>query len=398
MKKDPKAIFLAPAAQGYASVDDRFLRTPLRVHRKEFTDDPLLTPTYGHYFEGIRDVIFRSGGKQLCAAATTQTGKQISPADIAEVRIYAEKHGSDYHPARIELFLADGNMARFVMNVAVTERGRERLYREFDVLKRLNRKDAAAGTSFLPVVYFQDETGGPRRADHSPGTDPPVMVMFLADWFQGYHEFHLSVEKGAGHPLGLVVWNPDRPTRFLSDTQAAATYAQVARILTGYYDTRSFQQIFPWHHAAGDFVVRIRPEASEVRLVTARQYAPMVEGVSVFDALLFFLLNLSLRTRLDRLDGVGDVAWAADGCVAATLSGFLEGLTLDRADVKDFISYAKETGQAGLQDRFAALVDACSTDAPDIPVIRKHLNRHIAVFHEAIQHILFSPNGDGYYG
>lgn len=398
MKKDPKAIYLAPSAQGYASVEDRFLRTPLRVHREESTDTPPLTQTYAHYFEGIRDVIFRNGCKQLCAATTTQTGKQISSADIEEIRIYAEKHGSDYHPARIDVIVAGGTVATFVMNVAVTERGRERLSREFDVLKRLNRKDAATGTPFLPVAYFRDETRAPRRADDSPGNDTPFMVMFLADWFQGYHEFHLSVEKRAGHPLGLVVWNTDRGTRFLSETQTAGTYAQIARILTGYYDTRSFQQIFPWHHAAGDFVVRIRPEVSEVRLVTARQYAPMVEGASVFDALLFFLLNLSLRTRLDRLDGVGDVAWAADGCVAATLSGFLEGLTLDRADVKDFISYVKETGQAGLQERFAALVEACSADAPDIPVIRKNLNRHITVFHEAIQHILFSPNGDGYYG
>ena len=356
MKKDPKVIYLAPSAQGYASVEDRFLRTPLRVQRQESTDDPPLTPTYAHYFEGIRDVILRNGCKQLCAAAMTQTDKQNSSADIEEIRIYAEKHGSDYHPARIDVIVASGIIATFVMNVAVTERGRERLYREFDVLKRLNRKDTATGMPFLPVVYFQDETRGLGRAHHSPDKDTPFMVMFLADWFQGYHEFHLSVEKRAGHPLGLVVWNTDRGTRFLSETQTAGTYAQVARILTGYYDTRSFQQIFPWHHAAGDFVVRIRPEASEVRLVTARQYAPMVEGVSVFDALLFFLLNLSLRTRLDRLDGVGDVAWAADGCVAATLSGFLEGLTLERVDVKDFISYVKETGQAGLQDRFASLV------------------------------------------
>ena len=398
MTKVPKAVSLAPSSQGYASVDDRFLRTPLRVHRKESTDGAPLAPTYAHYFEGIRDVIFRNNCKHLCTAVTTKVGEEISPADIEEIRIYAEKHGSDYHPAKIEVIVAGGNIATFVMNVAVTERGRERLYREFDVLKRLNRKGAATGTPFLPVAYFQEETCGLCRTDNSPDTDTPFMVMFLADWFQGYHEFHLSVEKRVGHHLGLVVWNTDRGTRLLSDTQAAGTYAQVARILTGYYDPQSFQQIFPWHHAAGDFVVRVHPEASEVRLVTARQYAPMVEGVSVFDALLFFLLNLSLRTRLDRLDGVGDLVWAEDGCVAATLSGFLEGLTLDRADVKDFISYTRETGQAGLHDRFAALVDACSADAPDIPVIRKNLNRHVTVFHEAIQHILFSPNGDGYYG
>ena len=54
-------------------------------------------------------------------------------------------------------------------------------------------------------------------------------------------------------------------------------YRQAAFILTLYYDVETFEQIFPWHHAAGDFVVKADEGAVDVRLVTARQYAPMIE-------------------------------------------------------------------------------------------------------------------------
>jgi hypothetical protein len=36
-------------------------------------------------------------------------------------------------------------------------------------------------------------------------------------------------------------------------------------ILTACYDPISSRQIFPWHHAAGDFVVRVERERVGVR-------------------------------------------------------------------------------------------------------------------------------------
>jgi hypothetical protein len=157
---------------------------------------------------------------------------------------------------------------------------------------------------------------------------------------------------------------------------------------------KTFRQIFPWHHAAGDFVVRSRDDGVGLRLITARQYAPMVAGVSAFDALLFFLLNLSLRTRLDRLDGVGDVVWAEDGCVSATLMGFLEGLAPTMTSAEPFMTYVRQQGRQGLAERFVALVDACDTNAPDIPVIQKNLDRHVEVFCREIKRIRSLPCDD----
>jgi hypothetical protein len=346
--------------------------------------------TYGQYFEGITDVISKDGYRLLIDATASQLAEDVSLTDIEEILIYAEKHGSDYHPARIEVRL-DDVCASFVMNVAITARGKTRLCREFEVLQHLNSK---YGFPFLPTVYFQDEAL------------PPSMLMFLADWFQGYHEFHLSVDKDGSEKL--VLWDTEKNLCHLSRSQAWQIYSQAARILTFYYDIETFEQIFPWHHAAGDFVVKRHPHPNpppsrgrvgwgwiDVRLVTARQYAPMLErseGVSVHEALLLFLLNLSVRMRLDRLDGVGAVAWADDDCLDATLEGFAAGLrikqtkgSIDAEFVNGFMQYLSSLAKEDLSHTFHAIIDACDQTAPDIPVIREHLERHISNFHSGLE-------------
>ncbi|NVL90321.1 MAG: hypothetical protein HWN69_04905 [Desulfobacterales bacterium] len=310
------------------------------------------------------------------------TGRQltgdISTADIDEVRIYAEKHGSDYHPARIEV-MAGKSCASFVMNVAITPRGKAWLCEEFEVLQYLNSK---YDFPFLPRAYFQDKA------------PLPSMLMFLGDWFQGYHEFHLSVDKADGSQK-LVLWDTDKGHYYLSQPLAWQIYSQAAEIMTLYYDVETFEQIFPWHHAAGDFIVKAHEESIDLRLVTARQYASMLDrsdAVSVHEALLFFLLNLSVRMRLDRLDGVGAVAWADDECVDATLEGFLKGLRIKErkgmigAGFADaFLQYCGSYTRKDIADRFHALIDTCDQAAPDIPVIRGHLKRHISKFYSALK-------------
>jgi hypothetical protein len=265
------------------------------------------------------------------------------------------------------------------VNVAITPRGEALLCREFEVLKHLNNKH---DFSFLPRTHFQGEAS------------PPSMLMFLADWFQGYHEFHLSVDK-EDHTQGLVLWDPEKGQYRLPPQQVRQVYHQSARILTLYYDLETFEQIFPWHHAAGDFVVKPQGESIDVKLITARQYAPMLdprEGCSTMEGLLFFLLNLSLRMRLDRFDGVGSVAWADDDCVDSTIEGFVAGLrtkeqegVIETGFVDRFVSYLHSLAIEDLSDGFHTLVDACDQAAPDIPVIRGHCDSHIVRFHSALQ-------------
>lgn len=374
----PKIHYLSPSPHGYVPLSDFTFQAPVRLARGETGPAHGPTLSYGQYFKGIRDVISKNGYRLLINATARQLEEDISLADIEEILIYTEKHGSDYHPARIEVKVDDG-CASFAMNVGVTERGKARLSREFEVLRFLNGK---YDFPFLPRTYFQGEAF------------PTSVAMFLADWFQGYHEFHLSIDKEDGFQK-VVLWDSDKGHRYLSRSQAWQTYHQTAKILTLYYDLETFEQIFPWHHAAGDFVVKAQKKSLDVRLVTARQYAPMLdrsEGVSVHEALLFFLLNLSVRMRLDRLDGVGAVAWADDECVDATLEGFVEGLRMkgdkgfiDERFLNRFLQYLCSLAGEDLSYRFHALVDACDQAAPDIPVIRDHLERHISEFRSALQ-------------
>jgi hypothetical protein len=220
------------------------------------------------------------------------------------------------------------------------------------------------------------------------------MLMFLADWFQGYHEFHLSVDK-EDHTRRLVLWDTEKGHYRLPPPHVKQVYHQSAMILSLYYDLETFEQIFPWHHAAGDFVVKAQGESIDVRLITTRQYAPMLEpheGFSTMEGLLFFLLNLSLRMRLDRFDGVGSVAWADDDCVDPTIEGFLAGLRtkeqqgiIETGFVDRFVSYLHSLAVEDLSDGFYALVDACDQAAPDIPIIRDHIESHILKFHSALQ-------------
>jgi hypothetical protein len=265
------------------------------------------------------------------------------------------------------------------MNVAVTARGKARLSHEFNVLQHLAAK---YGYPFLPRPYVQGCTsiGAEPRSETAPS-----VLMFLADWFQGYHEFHLSVDP-EDRLQKLVLWDTEKGPRLLWEEQSMEVYRQAAFILSLYYDVDTSEQIFPWHHGAGDFVVKARRGALDVRLVTARQYAPMIDpdhGIPLTEALLFFLLNLSLRMRLDRIDGTGPVAWAENPCVDATLKGFMEGLrekerreTTNDGLVKTFLRHCVSLSEEDLSERFQALVDACDPSAPDIPVIRRHLFEH----------------------
>ena len=49
---------------------------------------------------------------------------------------------------------------------------------------------------------------------------------------------------------------------------------------------------------------------------------------ALLDALVIFFIHLSVRMRLDRLDGVGAVAWAPNHCLAPMIDGFFQGLDL----------------------------------------------------------------------
>lgn len=383
----PRISWLAPSSThpGYVPVNPAYLHMPLRVRRHESRDSRVSPLDYGAYFEAIQQGICRGGFGRLVDAASRASGDVILVSDVREIKIIAEKHGSDYHPARVEL-TGPGVRACLAVNVAVTPRGKARLHHEVEVLRYLNAKAPGAG---LPRVYFQAEP----VVTPTPGAGPVAVPMFVADWFDGYHEFHLSVDSPSGARY-MVLWDTEKGRRKLSSVERRKVYAAASEVMARLYDVRTFEQVFPWHHAAGDFVARVDGDAVSVKLVTARQYAAMLDpagGVSPCEALLFFLMNLSLRMRLDRLDGVGPVTWAEDDCVDATLEGFNRGLraqaprgTDTAGVVAGFGAFCRGLSKQALAERFDALVGACDCKAPDMPVVRAHLKAHISIFSNAL--------------
>ncbi len=342
----------------------------------------------GDYFQAARSFLKRAGLAMICAELGRRLQRPLAPHDIDEIRICLEKHGEFYHPARIDA-LAGQTTASFVLNVAVSETGLRHIDREYRLLKKLNDQFKP---SFLPRVWGRGEVPGPQNC---------TIAMFLGQWFDGYHELHLAREGRSGR-LGLQVWDPVRGRFFLTAAQAADFYRQASRILTGYYHLQTFEQIGLWHHAAGDFVVRLDPSGLDVKLVTARKYAPLfgdpgpTEGANrdagmILQALLIFFLNLSLRMRLDRLAGVGEMGWAPDAAVESTLAGFIEALALKPAvgglpdtPRRCFLYYLSTCTREDLLDLGRSLADTFNARGDEAALVKRHLTGHVNALCRAI--------------
>ncbi|MGA8178823.1 MAG: hypothetical protein WB792_02110, partial [Desulfobacterales bacterium] len=228
--------------------------------------------------------------------------------------------------------------------------------------------------------------------------------MFLAEWFEGFREFHLSRDPSDG-TVKIVVWDNDRGNFFLTNHQTMQLYREAAKILTYYYNIETFEQIFSWHHAAGDFVLKSHQEDVEVKLVTVRQYRSMFEqnfrqehktpdAEMILEALMVFFMNMAIKMRIDRLDGVGEMAWADKIAPMGILEGFFEGLALKppadgfEAPLDDcFLQHLLACSAADFSDMHHAIVRGYPSQASEVPVIRRHLVRHIEDLYNAARQL-----------
>ncbi|MGA8019783.1 MAG: hypothetical protein WCA42_13015 [Desulfobacterales bacterium] len=365
-----------------------YMAPPLSLADVVKSGEPAAGPvlTYGDYFRAVHRFLETDCFGKLTGAVRKCSGQSVTAADLGTIRIYLEKHGEFYHPARITVAVINRRPA-FVVNVAVTKIGRSYLRADFDNIRLLNDRFPYR---FLPQVYCKGEAT-------LPGF-PHRLELFLGDWLEGYHEFHLSGEPAEMNSR-LVVWDPVKGAQPLSKQQRVDIYRQIAFILTAYYDLETFEQIFSWHNAAGDFIVKTAGGQIDLRLVTVRKYAPLFADVprdadTILQALLIFWLNLSIRLRLDRLDGVGEFGWADDDMVEAALNGFFDGLALQ-------VRFGRIP--QGLPDLFAGYLKALASDDRDTllegvvrrmkcqpsekALIRKHLKRHGEKMTQAIDRL-----------
>jgi hypothetical protein len=273
---------------------------------------------YGPYLNALASFLGRHGFQPLQTALSRHLERPVSVQEVQSLEIISQKHGAFYDVAQV-CTKVGGKKVSFAVNSAVRPAQQALLEAEFAMLQDLNQRFPRG---FIPRAYVWGES--PCAAADDSGR---MLKLFMVEWFDGYHEFHLSRRPPTDNTL-IKVWDGREEDTFLSTEETLSVYHQAAAILTAYLDPGSFSQIYPWHHAAGDFILKRKEQGVELRLITARGYLPLV---SVGDnpsekwvPLVHFFLNLSLRMRLDRLDGVGDLAWAGPDCLHGVVAGFLE--------------------------------------------------------------------------
>lgn len=281
-------------------------------------DNALSQLCYGPYLKAISDCLCRNACQPLLELLSKHVKRSISPAEIKRVDLISEKHGTLYQVARLNADLDKGAYS-LAVNVATYPEQHAFLENEFHLLQHLCDKFYPA---FLPTPYLKGEA---LYRDERLGCMD--LQFFVAEWFEDFHEFHLTTQPKEAHPV-IQVWNADSTDSVLTREQTRSLYRCAAAILTTYLDERSFEQIYPWHHAAGDFVVRVEQGAIDLRLVTVRDYrcllAPGPGCENILAAILHFFLNATMRLRLDRLDGTGALAWAGPDSLTGMTEGFLE--------------------------------------------------------------------------
>ncbi len=364
-------------------------RQPLPLSRNFSGKKNEISISHGDYFSAVRTFFENRGLEILFRAAARQLQQKVKPEDIREIRIRLEKHGEFYHPARIEVPLRQQSIF-FVLNVAVSDNGIRAINQEYRNIIRLNDGFPLA---LLPQVYGFGEvvTAGNRK-----------LPMFLGQWFESYNEFHISRDS-SDNTEKIIVWDGAGDRFFFSPEQHSALYRQAARILAYYYNVETLEQIFAWHHAAGDFIVRIENAVVDLKLITVRRYAPLIQNLNhpensvkgpeiILQALLLFFLGLSIHMRLDRLDGVGDITWADSRAVTATLEGFFEGLALKPQTPKlpDAIDqcfgyYLSVCSQEDLFELTEAVATKSYSRSVETPIVKQHLEEHVESLHRSIE-------------
>jgi hypothetical protein len=392
MPYTPRFSYFISALKTPVTQNSAVWQQPLPLSRNLSGKNGEISISHGEYFWAVRTFLENDGDEVICRALTRRLQQNVKPQDIREIRISLEKHGEFYHPARLEV-LACHQKISFVLNVAVSETGIMTIKKEYHCLTKLNDEFPLC---FLPEVdgFGEVESAGNRK-----------ICMFLGHWFEGYNEFHVSRDP-SDKKNKILIWDDIHDRFYLSLEQSADLYRQAAGILTYYYNVESFEQIFSWHHGAGDFVVKIDTADLDMKLISVRGYAPLFTNLThlengekdvelILQALLIFFLNLSIRMRLDRYDGVGDIIWADQPAVQSTLAGFFDGLALKPsvASMPDSIErcfryYLSVCTKENLYDLSKAVVKRFNRHAPEVRVVKQHLKEHVEELNRVIRQVL----------
>jgi hypothetical protein len=354
------------------------LKQPFRISPSE--THPFLT--LADYFGALEKFIVSDENDILHSLL-----EKHAVTDISEIIICSEKHGAFYHIASVTVAGPEENI-KFAVTTALPESARKFLEEEYVILHELS----AMNSNLIPQIYSKNSIIWEKESG------PEEFLMVSGEWLDGYHEWHLSDDKKSGENR-IHLWDYENGYRYLTATASFELLRQAAYILTFYFDQGSFRQIYPWHHGAGDFVVKAEAAGTiSVKLITARQYEPLVqfdktEEADRLVATIHFLLNLCIRMRLDRLDGVGEPAWFDEFAVDAAVAGFFDGLAATRTanrlligPAEEFLEIMRSFDAREISDMYDSLLEIYSDeDQDDFHMIQEKLADHAAELHKALR-------------
>ncbi len=278
----------------------------------------VVSATYGQYLGMVSCLLSQNSFALLKDLLARQHKPTPEVKTVSRIELISEKHGALYNVSRLRVHFAN-DVRSFAVNSAFSEEQQAFLQVEAKLLSDLH---ASFGLPYLPAPFIS--------------ASAPGLTVLIAEWFENHHEFHLSLNP-SGIPA-INIWKRGGKPQFLDATKSLELYAQASRILTLYLDHRSFSQIYPWHHAAGDFIIDESQSPPSLRLITVRGYRPLLAKESdCADKMLgslHFFVNLTIRMRIDRLDGTGELAWAVPQCLPGVIRGFVEGLGTRRGNEK----------------------------------------------------------------
>lgn len=357
-----------------------FIAEPLQYH-------PFMV--LGDFFDAVRDFILGKEEQRLTTLLSQLWGLKDNHDDIDTIVIRYEKYGTLYQIASTDIISGDKNV-KFAVSAALTPSARENIAIEYNLISELNTK---TGLSYLPSVHFMDT----QRIEKDGRIE--TMVLSLAEWFESYHEWHFS--KDEEEKSRIVIWDMGGGNRFTSELESFEIIRTASKILTLYYDVDTTKRIIPWHHGAGDFIVHTAFGNIDVRLVTARGYEPFSfqdnsGPIDPYQGLLLFLMELTIKMRMDKMEGVGDTTWADNIFVAAAVQGFFQAMRIKEEiqgesgsfKVDTFIALIKALSQDEIEKLIHSQLDEYrALDTSDCQVIKAHLEEHARDLVNVLQHL-----------
>ncbi len=340
--------------------------------------------TLGNYFLSAHKFLEGDNYSTLRKGLKYTLSCNVEVDEIKKIIICLVKHGPFYHPIKVTVILKNKKLASFVLNGAISEAGLATIENEYQNLDELSSNKPEFQT-LIPKVFGIGFIPSNRRE----------IGFFLGQWFEGFEEFHV-VKTDNKVKVGIL--NKDDSFSLIPDSTSFKIYEQASKILTLYYDITSLKQISPWHHAAGDFIVKIKEEDVEVKLITVRRFNNLMESEDLFSGLFFFFLNLTLRMRMDRNRGTKEYIFFSKKVVPAIISGFTNGLkknlkTDQKFYVKNpdfydlFIEFIKEFDSKNLLNAFIMILGSYNKDTPEAEIIGKNLVDHAKVIFDSIQEL-----------